>query len=151
MRGRVMGERRTQMSASDTRPLNEESDEEFLARLARRRAERKAAAEAPAEAAKPKVVATIPPKMAEAIKANPTSLRLSVKGDDEVVVVDRPRRTEVLEVLEVDAAGRPSRVARFDCASGERTVLDYVAGYRPAGGAVHVYDPLAALKGNGND
>jgi hypothetical protein len=139
------------MTANDRPRLNEESDEQFLARLAERRARRKAEAAAREEAAKPKVVATVTPKMAEAIKANPGSLRVSAKGADEVPVIDRPRRTEVMEVLEVDAQGRPSRVARFECATGERSVLDYVAGYRPVGGVISQYDPLAALKGNGND
>jgi hypothetical protein len=96
---------------------NEASDP-WKARLAVIRAEKKAAA----EAAKPKVMATVSPKMVEAIKHDPTSLRLSARGADDTVVVDRPRRTEVMEVLEVDREGRPSRVARFDCASGERSV-----------------------------
>jgi hypothetical protein len=130
-------------------PGNEASDPwaEAKARLAVIRAEKKAAA----EAAKPKVVTTVSPKMAEAIKANPASLRLSAKAEDETTVVDRPRRTEVMEVLEVDAQGRPSRVARFECATGERSVLEYVGGYRQPPGAVSVYDPFAALKGNQND
>jgi hypothetical protein len=97
------------------------------------------------------VVATVSPKMAEAIKANPESLRLHARAEDQTTVVDRPRRVEVLEVLEVDAQGRPSRVARFECATGERSVLEYVEGYRQPPGAVSVYDPMAALKGNGND
>jgi hypothetical protein len=127
-------------------PGNEASDPwaEAKARLAVIRAEKKAAA----EAAKPKVVATVSPKMAEAIKANPGSLRVSAKGADETVVVDRPRRTEVMEVVEVDREGRPARVRRFDCASGETSVLEFVGGYRQPPGAVHVYDPFAALKGN---
>jgi hypothetical protein len=120
---------------------------EVMARLAVIRAEKKAAA----EAAKPKVVATVSPKMAEAIKANPGTLRVSAKGADETVVVDRPRRTEMLEVLEVDREGRPARVARLDCATGERSVLEYVGGYRQPIGAVSVYDPFAELKGNEND
>jgi hypothetical protein len=128
---------------------NEASDPwaEAKARLAVIRAEKKAAA----EAAKPKVVATVSEKMAEAIKHDPTSLRLSARAADDTVVVDRPRRTEVMEVLEVDREGRPSRVARFECATGERSMLDYVEGYRQPSGAVSVYDPLAALKGNEND
>jgi isopentenyl diphosphate isomerase/L-lactate dehydrogenase-like FMN-dependent dehydrogenase len=136
------------MSASETR--NRETDEEFLARLARRRAERKAKAAAAEEAAKPKIVATVSPKMAEAIKANPESLRVSAKGADETVVVDRPRRTEMLEVVAVDGQGRPSRVARVDCATGERSLLDYVDGYRQPNTVNHIYDPLKALE-NGND
>jgi hypothetical protein len=138
------------MSASDiSQTPNGETDEEFLARLAEKRARRKAAAAAAEEAAKPKIVAAVTSKIAEAIKHDPGSLRISARAADETTVVDRPRRTEVMEVLEVDALGRPSRVARFECATGERSVLDYVEGYRPAGGAVSVYDPLAALKENG--
>jgi hypothetical protein len=139
------------MSASETWTVDGETDEEFLTRVRAERAKRKADAAAAAEAAKPKLIATIPPKIADAIKANPTSLRLSVRAEDETVVVDRPRRTEVMEVLAVDAQGRPSRVARFECATGERSVLEYSNGYRQPSGAVHQYDPLAALKGDGND
>ena len=102
-------------------------------------------------AAPVEVVATVSPKMAEAIKANPESLRLHARAEDETFVVDRPRRTEVMEVLEVDREGRPSRVARFECATGERSVLEYVGGYRQPNTVAHVYDPLAALKGNEND
>jgi hypothetical protein len=127
----------------DLEPIFEECRE----RLAATRARKKAAE----EAAKPKVVATVSAEMAEAIKTNPTSLRLSVNRPDEIPVVDRPRRTEVLEVLEVDREGRPSKVARFECATGERSVLEYREGYRQPGGAESVYDPLAALKGNMND
>jgi hypothetical protein len=120
---------------------------ETRARLAAIRARKKAAE----EAAKPKIVATVSPKIAEAIKHDPGSVRISAKAADETVVVDRPRRVEVMEVLEVDREGRPARVARFDCATGERSVLNYVEGYRPAPGVISTYDPLAALKGNGND
>jgi hypothetical protein len=131
--------------------LGLEPKEVILARLAAIRARKAAEEEARAEAAKPKIVATVSPKMAEAIKANPSSLRVSAKGAEEVTVVDRPRRTELLEVLEVDGQGRPSRVQRFDCASGETSELEFVGGYRQPSGAVSVYDPLAALKGNEND
>jgi hypothetical protein len=119
------------------------------ARLAEIR-KRKAAAE---EALKPKVIATVSPKVVEAIKHDPESLRVSVSanGADETVVFERPRRVEVMEVLEVDAQGKPSRVARMDCATGERSVLEFAGGYRQPPGAAHVYDPYAALKENGND
>jgi hypothetical protein len=114
------------------------------ARLAAIRARKKAAE----EALKPKVIATVRPEVAEAIKHDPESLRVSVSanGADGAVALDRPRRVEVLEVKEVDAQGRPARVERFDCATGERSMLEYVGGYRPAGGVAHVYDPLSALK-----
>ena len=84
-----------------------------LARLAEIRRQAEARDQAAAEAAKPKVVASVSPQMAEAIKSNPTSLRLSVNVADEPAVVDRPRRTEVLEVLEVDRQGRPSTLIGF--------------------------------------
>ena len=59
------------MSASDTSTW--ETDEEFLARLEEIRARAE-------EEAKPKIVASVSPKMAEAIKANPGSLRLNAKS-----------------------------------------------------------------------
>jgi hypothetical protein len=124
----------------------EETDEEFLARRARQRA-------AKAEAAKPKLIATVSEKMAEAIKANPTSLQLRAKGADEVVeVIDRPRPTEVIQLMdEPTVDGKLTRVLRFDCATGETSVIQLVNGYRQPSGAVHVYDPFAALKENGDD
>jgi hypothetical protein len=138
------------MSASETR--TEETDKEFLARLARRRAERKAAAEAAAEAAKPRVIATVSPKMAEAIKANPASLRLNAKDADDTPVIDRPRRTEVIEVMdEPTVDGKLRRAWRTDCATGERSVIEFVDGYRQPNVVAHVYDPLAGLKETGND
>jgi hypothetical protein len=129
------------MADLDLEPLFAET----RARLAAIRARKKAAE----EAEKPKVVATVSPKMAEAIKHDPGSVRISARAADETTVVDRPRRTEVMEVVEVDREGRPSRVRRFDCASGETSVLEYVDGYRQPNGVVSVYDPLAALRENG--
>jgi hypothetical protein len=111
-------ERRRQMSANDKvdlKPLFAESS----ARLAAIRARKKAAE----EAAKPKVVTTVSPKMAEAIKANPGSLRLSAKAEDKTTVVDRPRRTEVMEVVETAKADRLgfgvsiARVVKHQCLS----------------------------------
>lgn len=124
----------------------EETDEEFLARRARERA-------AKAEAAKPKLIATVSEKMAEAIKANPTSLQLRAKGAEEVVeVIDRPRPTEVIQLMdEPTINGRVARASRFDCATGETTVIEFVDGYRQPSGAIHIYDPFAALKENGDD
>jgi hypothetical protein len=63
---------------------------------------------------KPALVATVSEKLAEAAKANPESVRVSARAADQTVVVDRPRRTEVLEVLEVDVEGRPARARRLD-------------------------------------
>ena len=53
-------------------PVNEqreETDEEFLAKLAAMRAKRKAEAAAAAEAAKPRLQIPVTPKLAEAVKA----------------------------------------------------------------------------------
>jgi hypothetical protein len=137
------------MTPKENPSVELEPEDVFLARLAEIRKRRKAREAAAAEAAKPKIVATVSPKMAEAIKAHPESLRLSVNVADEPAVIDRPRRTEVLEVLEVDANGRPSRVARFECATGQTSVLEYAGGYRQPSGAVSNYDPFLALKGSG--
>ena len=74
------------------------------------------------------------------------TVRVSAKAADDTIVVDRPRRTELLEVLEVDAEGRPSLVRRVDCATGEVGMLEFAGGYRQPAGAVSAYDPLAALR-----
>ena len=131
------------MSASETQTLNGETDEEFLARLEQIRAKAE-------EAAKPKIVASVSPKMAEAIKANPASLRLNAKGADEVTVVDRPRRTEIIEVMdEPTVDGKLRRAWRTDCATGERSVIEFADGYRQPNVVTHIYDPMSALKENG--
>jgi hypothetical protein len=133
------------MSASDTSTwtVNGETDEEFLARLEKIRAKVE-------EEAKPKIVATVSPKMAEAIKANPGSLRLNAKDADDRPVIDRPRRTEIIEVMdEPTVDGRLRRAWRTDCATGERSVIEFEGGYRQPNTVAHIYDPLAALKENG--
>ena len=59
----------------------------------------------------------------------------------------RPKeRFEVLEVRE----GRPWRVLRQDCVTGEVWEEEWVKGHRPPSVVVHQYDPLSAL-GDGND
>lgn len=131
--------------------FREETDEEFLARLRANRAKRKAAAEAAAEAAKPTPEARVSPKLAEAVKANPSSLRLSAKAADDTVVVERPRVTEIIEVLEVDRQGRPALANRIECATGERSLLEFDGGYRQPPGAVSNYDPLSALRSGEDD
>ena len=120
-----------------------EPDDVFLARLEEIRARAD-------EAAKPKIVASVSQKMAEAIKANPGSLRLNAKDADDRPVIDRPQRTEIIEVMdEPTVDGKLRRAWRTDCATGERSVIEFVDGYRQPPGAAHVYDPLAALKENG--
>ncbi len=125
----------------------EETDEEFLARLRAMREKRRAAQAAAAEAAMPKLATRVSPKLAEAVQANPGSLRLSAKAADDTVIVDRPRMTEIIEVVAVDGQGRPSLARRIDCATGERSLLEFEQGYRQPPGAVSNYDPFAALRG----
>jgi hypothetical protein len=137
------------MTSKENPSVELEPEDVFLARLAEIRRQAEARDQAAAEAAKPKVVASVSPQMAEAIKSNPTSLRLSVNVADEPAVVDRPRRTEVLEVLEVDRQGRPSKVQRFECVTGQMSVLDFVGGYGQQPFVEHVYDPFSGLKGSG--
>jgi hypothetical protein len=128
-----------------------EPEDVFLARVAEIRRQAEARDKAAAEAAKPKLVATVSPEIAEAIKANPESLRLSVNRPDEIPVVDRPRRTEIIEVIpdEPTIDGKLTRAWRTDCATGERSVIEFVGGYRQPSGAISTYDPFAALKGSG--
>jgi hypothetical protein len=122
-----------------------EPEDVFLARLEKIRAKAE-------EDAKPKIVASVSAKMAEAIKANPETFRVSARGADETVVVDRPRRTEVIEVMdEPTVDGKLRRAWRIDCATGERSVIEFEGGYRQPNVVAHQYDPLSALKGDGND
>ena len=97
---------------------------------------------------KPALVTTVSEKLAAAVKANPESVRVSATAEDETVVVDRPRRSEVLEVLEVDAEGRPARARRYDALTAEWGIVDFNQGYRQPAGAVSNYDPLARLRGD---
>ena len=129
----------------------EETDEEFLARLAANRAKRKAAKLAAEEAAKPKLEVAVTPKLAEAVKANPDSLRLSAKAADDTTIVERARPTEIIQPLEVDGQGRVALARRIDCATGEQSVIEFAGGYRPQAGAQHEYDPLAALRRSDDD
>lgn len=115
------------------------TDEEFLAMRRARRAAR-------AEAAKPKLEVAVSPKIVEAVKANPTSLRISARAADGTTVIDRPRQTEVIEVLEVDAEGRPALARRFDVATNAWGLCEYREGYRQPAGAVSDYSPLSALE-----
>jgi hypothetical protein len=98
------------------------------------------------EAAKPKIEVVVSPKLAEAVKAHPESLRVSAKAVDETMVVERARPTEILEVLEVDREGRPARARRIDCATGDQSVVEFDSGYRLPPGAISNYDPFDALK-----
>ena len=83
---------------------------------------------------KPKVQVTaeVSPKMAEAVKANPASLQVRVYADaaDGTTIVERPRRTEAIEVLAVDEKGRPSLARRHDLVTNEWTTVEFDQGYR---------------------
>ena len=130
-------------------PVNEqreETDEEFLARLAAMRAKRKAEAAAAAEAAKPKLQVVVTPKLAEAVKANPGSLRLSANGGgsddcDRARASPRDRPTAQRGWPSAGCAGR-----RIDCATGEASIVEYRDGYPLRGGAISDYDPISALR-----
>jgi hypothetical protein len=123
-----------------------ETDEQFIARLAARRKARE-------EAKKPKLTLTVSPKVAEAVKADPESVKVAVRAAEDVVVIERARPVEVVQVLEVDRDGRAALVRRFDCASGDESLIEMVGGYRPAPGVRHEYNPWDGLqvKGQGND
>jgi hypothetical protein len=73
---------------------------------------------------KPQITAEVSPQTAEAVKANPQSLRLSAHSADGVTVIDRPRLFSVLEVLEVDAQGRPPLGRSYDPATNSTRSLD---------------------------
>jgi hypothetical protein len=46
---------------------------------------------------KPALVSVVGEKLAAAARANPDSVRISARAADETVVIDRPRRVEVIE------------------------------------------------------
>jgi hypothetical protein len=128
----------------------EETDEEFLARLAERRAKLKAEQLAAEEAAKPKLTLAVSPKVAEAVKADPAGVRIAVNAADETVVVERARPVEAFEVLEVDlATGRPKVCLRLDLLTGDRGVVEFAGGYSAGGVVQHEYNPLDGLKRRG--
>ncbi len=59
-------------------------------------------------------------------------------------MIERPRRTEVVEVLAVDREGRPSLGRRHDLVTNEWTTVEFEGGYRKSG-AVSDYNPLDRL------
>jgi hypothetical protein len=94
---------------------------------------------------KPRIELEVSPRIAEAVKAAPQSVRVSARAE-EMALVERARPTEIIQVLEVDEAGRPKLSRRVDCSTGEASLVEYREGYRQGPGAHHEYDPLAALK-----
>ena len=95
---------------------------------------------------KPTVVAEVSEKVAAAARANPDSVRVAARAVDDTVVVERAKRSEVIDVLEIDAQGRPSVAWRTDLETGERSIMQFAEGYRAPSGAAHQYDPHAALR-----
>jgi hypothetical protein len=98
------------------------------------------------------VVTELDGKIAEVARANPesVSVRVTAKTEEGVAVLDRPRRSNVVDVIEVEN-GMPKLVKTYDAESGHG-VAEYNGGYGPSyhpkGGAVHSYNPLDALKGD---
>jgi hypothetical protein len=123
-----------------------ELEADLLPKLRAIRARKKAAA----EAAKPKLETRVSARMAEAVRANPASLRLSAKAVDGTTIIDRPRRTEVIEVLEVDAQGRPSLARRIDCTTGDHSLVEFESGYRRSG-VQRDWNPIARLRTSDDD
>jgi hypothetical protein len=112
------------------------------------RAKRKAAA----EATKPRLEITVTPKLAEAVKARPASVqvRVSAEAADGTTVIERARRTEMIEVVEVRDA-RPSLVRRLDLETNEWSTIEFVEGYRPQPGTQSDYNPLDGLRRSEDD
>jgi hypothetical protein len=82
------------------------------------------------------------PRIVEAVRKSPESVEVRVTAKDkEIVVVDRVRRTEVIEVVET-RDGKVSVARRYDCATGEWSTIEFEGGYRRSG-VEHAYDPIA--------
>jgi len=96
---------------------------------------------------RPALVTPVSPKLLEAVKANPGSVRVTAKAEDGTTVIERPRRSDVVEVLEADAQGRATRARSYDPTTGEHGTIEYEGGYRRPAGAVSNYNPLDGLKG----
>jgi hypothetical protein len=87
---------------------------------------------------KPKLeinVGDLSPRITDALRKQPGSVevRVTARADEDVVVVDRPRRTEILDVIEVDREGRPAVARRYDCTTGHWGTVEFEGGYRKSG------------------
>ncbi len=91
--GEVLGRENGEAKGGRVMQANEhwESDEEFLARLAKLRAQRKAEKLAAQEAAKSKLVLPVSEETAERARARPESVRISTVRDDAIPVLERVR------------------------------------------------------------
>jgi len=99
------------------------------------------------------VLAPVSDKLGAAVKANPESLRLSAKADDGTTIIERPDQRRPLsrvEVIEVDANGRPLLVQTYDPTTNTAGLVKYEQGYERVG-AKHEYNPLDALKWRNNE
>jgi hypothetical protein len=97
---------------------------------------------------KTQVVTELDGKIAGAVQANPESVkvRVTARGADGVAVLDAPRPANV-EVVEVDAAGRPKLTKRYDPTTNGWDWIEHRDGYSApsGGGVVSAYNPLDAL------
>jgi hypothetical protein len=125
--------------------LSEKDIAEILAGTPPHIREMRAKRAAKRAAAKPAVVAVVSEKFAQAAKANPESVRLTAKAVDDTIVMERPRRTEAIQVLEVDAQGRPALGLRHDFTTNERHLVEFDQGYRRTG-VISDYSPLDGLR-----
>jgi hypothetical protein len=126
----------------------EETDEEFLARLAVLRAKKKAEKLAAEEAAKPQLTLKVSPQIAEAVKADPRSVRVAARVE-ETSLIQRPEVMEVVEPLEVDGCTvRRAQITTYRTGEERPTVgvVEFTHGYRRPAGAVSDYQPLDALR-----
>ena len=104
-------------------------------------------------------------RLAEAVKSNPQSLRVSAQAGNGVTIIERPdlrRPQSTVVVIEVDAEGRPRLVKQLNPETNTVGVVEYKGGYglptpkkpgelseheRLSGlGAQHEYNPLDALE-----
>jgi hypothetical protein len=64
------------------------------------------------------------PRIVEAVRKSPESVEVRVTAkDEELTVVDRPRRTELIEVVETKE-GKVSVARRYDCVTGVNGTLN---------------------------
>jgi hypothetical protein len=68
--------------------------------------------------------------------------------DEQGVAGDGP---VMMEVLEVDAQGRPRRAKVWERGSNALGVMELEGGYGVGAGAVHEYDPRSGLKRGGDE
>jgi hypothetical protein len=95
---------------------------------------------------KPLLQLEVSEKAAANAQARPEAVRVVTTGEDDVTSFERPRRTEALEVLEVDSEGRPKLARHYDALTGARGYVEFDQGYRRQAGVRHEYDPLVGLK-----